>query len=372
MKRATTSASNIYRRALCPGSARMEAQFGSGEESEWSREGTLLHSLFMRPDCTQEERSNLNDDQSDALLSAEAMAAEFIRNMSNHFGIHEEWPVQMLHEVELLFHAQDSSPLFPGHADLIVNFTHGKLRIIVDAKMGFMDVEDAAENYQLCTYAVMAQQRDPVDVCAVAIVQPRNFGPKQSVAVYNAETLDAAAVEIERIFLESEKPDAPLNASPTACHFCSAKTSCEAYKAVFMAIEPVKTEAISTADNEDLERLKLAIQFAGKIEKDVNEELRRRIEEGRMPGWKLKNTGSTRVVNDPIGMFIAFTETFSERLSAVEYEETRETKWGALEKLVQRLSGKTEKDAKAFVKEIANPYVTEVEKAKAPVREKVK
>jgi hypothetical protein len=42
MSRALTSASNLFRRQLCPGSARMEEGLPD-EDSEMSREGTLLH-----------------------------------------------------------------------------------------------------------------------------------------------------------------------------------------------------------------------------------------------------------------------------------------------------------------------------------------
>lgn len=61
--RPVTSASNLFRRALCPGSARLE--YGLPEEdSEQSREGQLLHDYAAH---LEYDRSMLRPDQRDLL-----------------------------------------------------------------------------------------------------------------------------------------------------------------------------------------------------------------------------------------------------------------------------------------------------------------
>ena len=68
--RAATSASNLFRRALCPGSERLEEGLPD-EDSPESREGTLLHEYDANP---QLDRSVLTPDQRDLLYLSFALA----------------------------------------------------------------------------------------------------------------------------------------------------------------------------------------------------------------------------------------------------------------------------------------------------------
>jgi hypothetical protein len=49
MIRMTTSASNLLRRKLCPGSANAERDIPEQPESEDATEGTLLHAMMADP-----------------------------------------------------------------------------------------------------------------------------------------------------------------------------------------------------------------------------------------------------------------------------------------------------------------------------------
>ena len=207
----------------------------------------------------------------------------------------------------------------------------------------------------------------------VAIVQPRNFGVKRSVAIYGTDALATAKIEILRIFRESEKPDAPLNPSIAACQYCRAKSACPAYQAKFMQLSPTLAAAIETVDNEQIVRMLEAVKFADKIAKEVREEMRKRIEAGVLPGWHLQNTGSARRLIDGMGLFQAMTDRFPTVPDfAVRYTRCLDVKWGLLEELFAQLSGVSEKQAKEAVKEIAFPFVQLAEKQKAIVADKPK
>lgn len=361
--RSVTSASNLYRRALCPGSAALEAKF-SEANSEWSVEGTMLHGFFMRdlPPGTL-----LTNEQSEALNSANFQGWDFVREFAEQNGIPEDAPFIDEHEATLQFYDK-GAPLFPGHADFIRRWPKHNALVIVDAKFGFMEVDDAAENLQLASYATMNIQK-PGDLAGmkagVAIVQPRNFGPKRSQAQYDDKGLILAGAEIVRVFKESEKPNAPRNPDMKACHFCRAKTKCPEYTAKFMQLSPEREAAIVTLDNEQLVRMYEGIKFADKVKDEVRDEMKSRILMGKITGFKLGNSGTTRKVQDGVGLYRELANRFPEVEDfAVRYNRCLDVTWGKLEELFAQLSGVSEAKAKLFVREIAAPFVEETEKAK--------
>lgn len=362
--RAVTSASNLFRRALCPGSAALEAQF-SEVESEYSTEGTMLHGLFMLPEDSPERlAATLTTEQREALDSANFHGHDFTRQFREDCGIPEDAKFIVEREVALILR-NGSSEYFPGHADYRITWPEESARVVIDAKFGFMEVEEAADNLQLASYAAMSQDEKHVSRTGVAIVQPRNFGPKKSVAIYGADALATAKHEIVRVFNESEKPNAPLNPSLKACHFCRAKSACDAYKAKFMQLSPQLQAAITTLDNDQLGRMYEAIKFADKVKDEVRDEMRKRIMAGSLPGFKLGNSGSTRRLIDGVGLFQALQARFKEVPQfALRYNRCLEMVWGRLDELFAALSGVSETKAKEFVREIAAPFVEETEKEK--------
>ncbi len=84
MSRSLTSASNIARRELCPGSAYAESQFPDQEDSEDSAEGTLLHDLDANMD---KDRSGLKGEQIDVLRFAAETDAAIFRALTTSVGI---------------------------------------------------------------------------------------------------------------------------------------------------------------------------------------------------------------------------------------------------------------------------------------------
>lgn len=365
MKRAVTSASNIFRRKLCPGSGRMEAEFAE-KDSEASSEGTMLHTLFLtgrRPD-------DLTSEQAQTLDMADFYAEEFFGNLRQRFGIPMEASFIDERDVSMVLHGPRREELFPGHADVIRTWPEYQVRGIVDAKFGFMEVEHAPDNLQIASYAGMRHQVSEAKAIGVCITQPRNFGPRMTQAGYTADRIPAAIVELARIFHDSEKPDAELIAGDKQCHFCKAKTVCDAYKAKFAAVQTVDVTAIQTVSDDDLERLHVAIAFANKISDDVREEMRQRIRAGRMPGWKLQNSGDEVTLNDVLGFYNALKEYMGEKLTPKRFDDCRDMVWGRLTDLVQRSLSLSEKKAKEALKEILAPFASRRQKAMKIVRDK--
>lgn len=328
----------------------------------------MLHSLFM----TGTRPLDLTPEQVETLDLADRLTQDFFREFRDTFEIPEEALFTDSREIELTLRNASGEPLFPGHADLVRFWPSKNVRAIVDAKFGFMEVEHAADNLQLASYAVMSQQRSKADAVAVAIVQPRNFGPRISRAIYLSDTLRSAATQIQSIYYQSLEPDAPLVAGEKQCHFCKAKPSCPAYRAQFMQVEIASTRAIDTLTTDELERVHTAIQFANKIAKDVAEEMRRRITYGTLPGWKLQNSGNTVTCTDALGLYNAMRSFFEDKpeFNAAAFDSCRSMGWGKLEAIVQSVSGFTEKQTKELVKQLSEGFVDRVPNAKRVVREK--
>lgn len=355
MKRATTSASNLFRRKLCPGSARLEEGLAE-EESEFSEEGTMLHKLFL----TGERPDTLTIEQKEALDTADAHAREFFRELREHFDISEDEPFEDERDVPL------GNEWLTGHADYIRTWPLRGVCAIADAKMGFMEVDAAADNLQLVAYAVLRG----ADYTGVCIVQPRNFGPRSTKALYKPNSINDAARQIREIVANSRTPDAPLIAGQKQCHYCKAKPICPAYKEKFLALERHDLPlAIETVSNEQLEQLHTAIAFAQKIARSVNDEMRERIEAGQLPGWKLQNAGDITECTDPLGLMNKLIEEVP-GLTAKQFDDCRKVEWGKLEYIVGELLKLSERKVKDVIRPLATPFVTRTPKAKRIVREK--
>jgi len=338
------------------------------QDSEYSTEGVMLHSLFLtgnRPDT-------LTPNQVELLDLADFYADEFFTNVRAKFDISEGEPWIDEREPEMVIKDASEVVLFPGHADVVRTWPRLKVRAIADAKFGFMEVDEAPGNLQLATYAVMRQQQSEAKAVAVAIIQPRNFGPRFTQAVYGASDLSAAEVEVMMIYVNSLKPDAELRAGPH-CHFCKAKTICPAYTQMFAGIQKtVGTVAVETLPLETLEELFGAIKFAEKIGKDITAEMRRRVNEGHAPGWKLRNTGDVTVLDKTFDFYQALKGYFKDipQFTPRAFDDCRVMGWGKLETLIQDITGLSDKKVKEFIKEMSEPFVTRTPKEKSVVREK--
>lgn len=349
MTRPTTSASNIFRRAVCPGSERMEEGLPE-EDSELSREGTLLHQLDAIPVFS---RAKLTHDQRDLLEISADLEEQVFNRVISHFAISADEPFTQGHEETLWVHRGIKS-LIPGHCDRWRHYHRRKLLVIIDKKFGYKTVTPAAANYQLRTYACGGAELWPVDHVAVAITQPRlPFDQRVTMAVYTKEDIQAARLELFGIKDACAKPDAPLVAGEDQCRYCKAAISltCPAFKETLhsgLALIPMPsgeasvalreetiTRGIAALADEQLDKVLIALSMAEFIKDPARDEARRRVASGTLTTWKLGKASEVREITDPERAIALMTFT------ALSREEVMACCDPSLKKLENKLREKT-------------------------------
>jgi len=261
-----------------------------------SIQGDRLHDYSAHPEY---ERQLLTPEEQDLLRTAdqlEAQALDAIALMGSYIE-HREIDI--------------GNDLIGGHPDLLRVYGGSKetplgtTSIILDRKFGWGDVDRAADNLQMRSYAILA----PTDDVYVGILQPRAYGSDRlTMAHYSAETKEAAFRQISKIITDSDpilSPEAPLNPSEDACRFCRARAICPALaRAVknelmppaFVDLsgdlsKPAKLGRIiaklATASDEQLGAMLSVVGLAGLVNDPLRDEIRRRINAGQMKGYSL-------------------------------------------------------------------------------------
>ena len=325
MERLTTSASNLFRRALCPGSAAAEESFPP-EESSDAAEGTMLHELDASPEKIP--NTTLTPEQLETLATAKRIDEEILTLARGSFGIAEDAPFEDHRETEL-WCFKGLKKIFNGHLDFARFYTQTGLLVIIDKKFGRTRVTSAETNIQLRAYAAMAAKKWKPTHIIVAINQPRlPLDQAVTMAEYRPEQFATAISEVISIWETAHNPDgtpktdAPRVAGEDQCRYCRARLHCDAYlnqqKALFALVESNTDKdefkgMITQVSNEQLDKLHVAIALANAIKEDVKKEIIRRMESGSMDNYELKPTGSTTAVSDPLQAFaileaIGFTQ----------------------------------------------------------------
>lgn len=374
-----TRPSNLLRRKLCPGSARMEWQTPdtAEEDSEYAAEGTLLHRHFADKAM---DRSHLTDAQRDLLEMADKLQVECIRQAEEFASIPENEEFTEGYELALIFHewkGEVQVPMFPGTCDYWRYYPRQRVLIIQDAKFGYVEVQPAEGNIQLAAYGIMGSDLFDCSQLFCAIIQPRMpYGQRMTVAFYSREQLPAVRREISTIYGGSLRPDAPLSASEEACRLCRAKLVCPAFKEQFHQVATVNTDNLLSLDPDRFGQVGDAIKLAAMIKDAWSNEAVRRIEAGELPGWKLKGNGSVRELTDTKAAYNRFLTEFQENAKYAQGDRTisgdflacLSPRWGKLEQLTKELTGLSEKKAAALVDEMFVGLIEKTPKSPSPVR----
>jgi len=307
--RALTSASNIPRRAACPGSAYAESLCPEEPDSDDSTEGTLLHDLDANPD---KDRSALTSEQVEVLDKANKADEAIFQAVRRAMQIDENEPFEEGYEKELWFF-RSIKKLFPGHCDRWRWWPRIKVSAIIDKKFGRKEVTPAEANLQLRCYAIMGEKPWKADRSLVAINQPRlRFEDRLSIGEYTSETLADAREQILGIWDASHNPDgspredAPRFAnSQEQCRYCRAKLKCDAYTAKYgwMTLPAADGKEVFIGKLAEIPDDKLAdvweaISFAKVVESSAKAEIIKRHAAGGMSMFGLQDTGNTSTIND--------------------------------------------------------------------------
>lgn len=366
--RALTSASCIARRAACPGSAFAEMGI-LDERSDYSDEGTFLHPLalaMVSPTAPRPENPPiLTTEQTEALDEFCRLFRLFESDVKDQFGISDGEPFVDEVEQEVIVYGVNGNALYPGHLDLCRTWPAKSVRLIIDAKFGRLDVEEAPDNTQLASYGVGKFQESPVEHTAVGILQPRNFGPGITTAVYDAHAIGAALTELERIVVASRDPSAPRVAGLAQCRYCRAKLFCDAYKSSLLPVE--QTLAVDLVSNDDLERLHEIVKRAALIGEQVTAELRKRIAGGDLPGWKLQSTGETKTLTDTVEAYRRFLVEFpTEPILDHKFMACMKASLTKLASLYSEITGKPAKAARAETEDLLSGLIETKPKEATP------
>lgn len=304
--REPTSASNIDRRARCPGSERMEAGLRE-QDSDISQEGDLLHA--MDADKTL-SRISLNPEQRDLLDLASELDQFVFDEVEKQFEIVDAECIEG-RELEMWLH-RGLKAVFPGHCDRWRYYPAAKVLVIIDKKFGFKEVTPAASNLQLRSYAVMGSELRDCAHVAVAITQPRlRYEQRVTMAAYDRYDIQKSRAQLLSVFDAAKDPDAPLTAGEEQCRYCKAKIVCPAYREKFTFIQQYSSMALADCSDGQLDEILVAIQFADHIKDQAREEARRRIEEGSLSNWKLEKGSSVRNVTDTAKAIALLSEEVS-------------------------------------------------------------
>lgn len=304
MNRPVTSASNLRRRQLCPGSARMELGLPE-EDSEQSREGVLLHDYDAHPEY---DRSVLPPYQRD-LLERNAMLKLTVSERLSK--LLTDFPCDVMNNGAPL-----DNGLISGTPDSAVIYLKDLSGWINDAKFGYKVVERAELNLQLRVYSVLMWDANypRLERIFVSITQPRlPYDERITLAEYKPEDIEKAREEITFILAKANKPDAPLIAGEEQCRYCKAKMICPEFQKTMtvpaLAIQPEKAlslaareayleQQLAQIDDYGIEKLLLARAFANMISDPLLDEARKRkaISEDRLPNYFLTQPITKRQV----------------------------------------------------------------------------
>ena len=284
--RPTTSASNLPRRELCPGSHRMEAGLPE-EDSEQSREGTLLHDYAAHPEY---DRAMLKPNQRDLLELADTLR-DIVKKQVEETA--ELDGVTATDFTEITLKMRDTA--FTGTPDWLRYYDSEpfKTALVVDRKFGFNVVERAELNLQLRAYAVMASDytSNRLDAVFAAIVQPRApYAERITIAKYTPDDIAESRKEIKQILIESEANDAPLIPGEVQCRYCKAKLTCPAFRESMMlpavitpdtalsktAREAYLEQKLAELKDEELDKVLIACSLAKSVSSIAMDEARKR------------------------------------------------------------------------------------------------
>lgn len=299
--RAITTPSNLLRRLLCPGSARMESGLPEDDSID-AQLGRLFHRYWANPNY---ERAFLTQDQRDLLELTDRLMLDVL--------------IKLGFEIEHVLHVEQTfsmrSARLTGTPDRVYVWPKRETALVADLKSGFAQIERAELNLQLRGYAVIVADNFDLTDIYVTLLQPRMFfiADRISLAHYTSDDIEKSRGQIERIIEASEEKNAPLHAGEEQCRYCRAKLICPAFrKAVSLPVAQFKTEdelskrarevyierKLKECSDEQLEQVLEACKLADQISYPARAEARERIRAGGYKRFVLGKDWSARVVTN--------------------------------------------------------------------------
>jgi len=213
-------ASSLQRYALCPGSWALEQQAEVPElpEPEICESGTAIHAVLAGSPIRE-----LTPDEEDLVEQCRDEESTILSD----FG--DTPPGEVIMEEQMVL---PTKPIpISGHPDKVLYYKDRKEAVVLDWKLGWMEVTKSDRNLQLRKYVLATKMKFP-DVVSIlaAIVQPRVRGGSV-VTIYSKEDLLPAWHEVSAIVKKAAGATLDdLQPSPEACRYCPVKAVCPAVR----------------------------------------------------------------------------------------------------------------------------------------------
>ena len=288
--------SSIKRRVLCPGSAKMESGLPNPSSPE-ADHGTMLHEVMAG---TKDKEGLSHEDLKlvdDAAEMRNAVHRQIIATSGKALG-ESMAGLRKEIEVELFLRDDQLDPLVSGHADEVLINETKRSALIIDYKFGKVPVDDAPDNLQLRTYAVMLADQEDLDEVWAAIIQPAVSGNENTtIALFDKKALLSWKKKLEELALVVNSDEPPLIASREACHYCTARGICPAAREQMSGIVMSDKMPLSV---ESLPELLAKCVIAERVVERIRSAARELLGDNpdSIPGWKLKPV-QRRVIRDP-------------------------------------------------------------------------
>lgn len=344
--RELTTASNIHRRELCPGSENMERMCPEPLESPEAAEGTMLHKHTQARFGMEvkEPLPELNDEQKSAVDRAEHLIRTCL------LGLDFEGVVPTFE------HTLFIDGVERGHCDLL--FIKGKKAVVIDLKFGRIIVTAAASNRQMRTYALGIDATikdlagDPFSNILVAIVQPRaSIDSSFSSAEYDRQDLNRAYSRFKEILSNCKDANAQRIPSEVACQYCRGALppfSCPEARQVALALAVRPAYELLTPDERArrIPLLKLGMKLAEAELEHYRDELIK--DPSFVAGATLKPGKLRTKILDAAKAY----EALKEVLSPKAYASCCSVSHPDLVAAIKEQTGKTAKDSAQWLDEI--------------------
>lgn len=267
--RSITSASNLFRRKLCPGSALAEHGLPDLASSSAADFGTEMHQL----EADEVDPSSIGVSFKRIAIERNADVTErFIRGIieeGESFNLLREHDLTVRDENGAIVHTVINGEYHPltGTADEMRYYPSVRKLFVFDSKFGRWPVTSADLNMQLALYGLAGfdYYHQMADEIYVAIRQPYLPEPLNfHSAVYKKEQMPMVRKMIIGIIRRSEKLDAPRVASIEACRFCRARGTARCPESMALVTELAQNK-ITALKPAELESLAPAIMAAKSI-----------------------------------------------------------------------------------------------------------
>lgn len=279
-------------------------------ESEDATEGSLLHALMAGQKHNPVVK--LDDEQQSTLELCRAMEDEYLAYVEREQNLAADEAREHYRELELPF-VLEGADLFFSHVDSLWIWPKKKVGLLVDYKFGRGVVPSAEANLQIRCYCLVAAEHYGLELIYGAVLQPR-VSRKVASTVYGHGDLSAARREIEKAWVECNKPNAPRNPSLDACTYCRGLSSLVCEEAREESLHPVYLAPLSQSPELLLARMapdvraRLLEAFAlcRKLDATFTKAAKDMVAKDPdfIPGWKLVPGGERETVTDPLELYL--------------------------------------------------------------------